>query len=208
MVFKGLAGFSVSDLNIPGFRQPWEIDVGKPAHVASSLEIMLEAPIGCASFNNEFGRPVLAGYHRTLLTKIEAGNSEEEFRGYHKPIMLAGGVGTVRPQHSLKHPKSVSPGDYVIVLGGPSMVSLYGNSTASLGSQLTAHWTWRRIRLQSSRGVRRARLRIRTARQCRGSKKSPGGHQRLHEPGRYQSNPFHTRYWCRCVQNSLEKGII
>ena len=147
-MFKGLAGFSVSDLNIPGLRQPWEIDVGKPAHIASSLEIMLEAPIGCASFNNEFGRPVLAGYHRTLLTEIEIGDGKKEFRGYHKPIMLAGGVGTVRPQHSLKHPKSVLPGDFVIVLGGPSMVSHHGYDTVSQSLHLTACWTWRRIRLQ------------------------------------------------------------
>ena len=130
-MLKGLAGFSVSDLNIPGFRQPWEIDVGKPAHIASSLDIMLEAPIGCASFNNEFGRPVLAGYHRTLLTKIKLNEGNDEVRGYHKPIMLAGGVGTVRPQYSLKHPRSVSPGDYVIVLGGPSMVGPHEDSTNS-----------------------------------------------------------------------------
>lgn len=95
MVHKGLTGFSVSDLNIPGFRQPWEMDVGKPAHIASSLDIMLEAPIGCASFNNEFGRPLLNGYFRTLLTKIDVGDGREEFRGYSKPILLAGGVGTV-----------------------------------------------------------------------------------------------------------------
>ena len=128
---KGLTGFSVSDLNIPGFRQPWEIDVGKPAHIASSLEIMLEAPLGCASFNNEFGRPLVSGYFRTLLTKIDIGDGKEEFRGYLKPILLAGGVGTVRPQHSLKHPKIVSPGDFVIVLGGPSMLIGLGGGSAS-----------------------------------------------------------------------------
>lgn len=131
MNMKGLAGFSVSDLNIPGFRQPWEIDVGKPAHIASSLDIMLEAPLGCASFNNEFGRPLVNGYFRTLLTKIDFGDGREEFRGYLKPILLAGGVGTVRPQHSLKHPKIVSPGDYVIVLGGPSMLIGLGGGSAS-----------------------------------------------------------------------------
>ena len=131
MNIEGLTGFSVSDLNIPGFRQPWEIDVGKPAHIASSLEIMLEAPLGCASFNNEFGRPLVNGYFRTLLTKIDIGGGKEEFRGYLKPILLAGGVGTVRPQHSLKHPKTVSPGDFVIVLGGPSMLIGLGGGSAS-----------------------------------------------------------------------------
>ena len=128
---QGSAGFSVSDLNIAGLRQPWRMDVGMPTHIASSLEIMLEAPIGCASFNNQFGRPVLAGYPRTLLTKTEVGYGKEEFRAYHKPIMLACGVGTVRPQHSLKHSETVSPEDYVIVLGGPSMLSCYGDHIAS-----------------------------------------------------------------------------
>ena len=131
MNIKGLTGFSVSDLNIPGFRQPWEMDVGKPLHIASSLEIMLEAPLGCASFNNEFGRPLVNGYFRTLLTKIDIGDGKEEFRGYLKPILLAGGVGTVRPQHSLKYPKIVSPGDFVIVLGGPSMLIGLGGGSAS-----------------------------------------------------------------------------
>ena len=105
--------------------------VGKPAHIVSRLETTLEAPIGCASFNIEFGRPVLAGCYRTFLTKIEIGDGKEEFRVYHKSIVLAGGVGTVRPQYSLKYPKSVLPGDYVVVLGGPSMVTCHGYNTAS-----------------------------------------------------------------------------
>ena len=127
----GLCGFSVSDLLIPGFEQPWELDVGRPNHIASSLDIMLEAPIGSAAFNNEFGRPCTTGYFRTLLTSLPLGNGQRELRGYHKPIMLAGGVGTVRPQHALKKPKIVEPGAYVVVLGGPAMLIGLGGGAAS-----------------------------------------------------------------------------
>ncbi|KAH0565402.1 hypothetical protein GP486_001201 [Trichoglossum hirsutum] len=128
----GLSGFSVSDLLIPGHRQPWEHDVGRPAHIASSLEIMIEAPIGSAAFNNEFGRPCIAGYFRTLLTKVMAeGSAREEIRGYHKPIMIAGGVGTVRPQHAKKEPKLVHSGAHVVVLGGPAMLIGLGGGAAS-----------------------------------------------------------------------------
>lgn len=88
----GLAGFSVSDLNIPGHRQPWESDVGKPNHIASSLDIMLQAPIGSADFNNEFGRPCLIGQFETLLMRLPIGEGQSEFKGYHKPIMIAGGT--------------------------------------------------------------------------------------------------------------------
>lgn len=127
----GLCGFSVSDLLIPGFRQPWEVDAGKPKHIASSLDIMLEAPIGSAAFNNEFGRPCTTGYFRTLLTRVPLGNGKQELRGYHKPIMIAGGMGTVRPQHALKDPALVEPGAHVIVLGGPAMLIGLGGGAAS-----------------------------------------------------------------------------
>ncbi|OCK79738.1 phosphoribosylformylglycinamidine synthase [Lepidopterella palustris CBS 459.81] len=128
----GLAGFSVSDLLIPGFEQPWELtDVGKPSHIASSLDIMIEAPIGSAAFNNEFGRPCTTGYFRTLLTKVSTNDKETEIRGYHKPIMLAGGVGTVRPQHALKENDLVRPGAYLIVIGGPAMLIGLGGGAAS-----------------------------------------------------------------------------
>ena len=131
----GLVGFSVSDLLIPGYRRPWELDVGKPNHIASSLDIMLEAPVGAAAFNNEFGRPCTTGYFRTILTRVALGDGSEELRGYHKPIMLAGGVGTVRPQHAKKDARLVIPGAFVIVLGGPAMlVGLGGGSTSSLTS--------------------------------------------------------------------------
>ncbi|KAK5120804.1 hypothetical protein LTR85_005871 [Meristemomyces frigidus] len=127
----GLSGFTVSDLLIPEHRQPWELDVGKPAHIASSLDIMLEAPIGSAAFNNEFGRPCTTGYFRTLTTEVPLGDGKTEIRGYHKPIMLAGGVGTVRPQHALKQKGSVSTGAHLIVLGGPAMLIGLGGGAAS-----------------------------------------------------------------------------
>ncbi|KAF2402895.1 phosphoribosylformylglycinamidine synthase-like protein [Trichodelitschia bisporula] len=127
----GLSGFTVSDLRIPGFEQPWELDVGKPAHIASSLDIMLEAPIGSAAFNNEFGRPCTTGYFRTLTTKVPVDDKTTEIRGYHKPIMIAGGVGTVRPQHALKDKDLVSPGDSLVVIGGPAMLIGLGGGAAS-----------------------------------------------------------------------------
>jgi len=127
----GLAGFTVSDLLIPGHRQPWELDVGKPVHLASSLDIMLEAPIGSAAFNNEFGRPCTIGYFRTLTMNVPLEDGKSEIRGYHKPIMLAGGVGTVRPQHALKEKGSVSAGAHLIVLGGPAMLIGLGGGAAS-----------------------------------------------------------------------------
>lgn len=131
----GLAGFSVSDLLIPGHRRPWELDVGRPNHIASSLDIVLEAPVGAAAFNNEFGRPCTAGYLRTLLTETGVGGDARELRGYHKPIMIAGGVGTVRPQNAIKDARVVRPGAHVVVLGGPAMlIGLGGGASSSLTS--------------------------------------------------------------------------
>ncbi|KAL2260729.1 hypothetical protein VTK26DRAFT_5196 [Humicola hyalothermophila] len=126
----GLCGYWVSDLLIPEHQLPWEIDVGRPAHFASSLDIMLEAPIGSARFNNEFGRPCLTGTFRTLLTADDT-KAEGEYRGYHKPIMIAGGVGTVREKHALKRPEDVVEGAHVIVLGGPAMLIGLGGGAAS-----------------------------------------------------------------------------
>ena len=85
----------------PGFRQPWEIDFPHPERMATPLEIMLEGPIGGAAFNNEFGRPNLLGYFRTYESRVP-GLPDNEIRGYHKPIMIAGGVGNVRAEHALK----------------------------------------------------------------------------------------------------------
>lgn len=123
----GLTGFSVSNLHIPDFPQPWEITCGKPKHMASALEIMLEAPLGAAAFNNEFGRPALCGYFRTYEAHMK--NSHGAIRGYHKPIMLAGGLGAIRPQHVEK--KIVPGGAQVIVIGGPAMLIGMGGGAAS-----------------------------------------------------------------------------
>lgn len=126
----GLSGFWVSDLLIPESRAPWETDIGRPQHYANSLDIMLEAPIGSARFNNEFGRPALAGCFRTLLTQGDAADGSD-WRGYHKPIMIAGGLGSVRPQHALKEERYVQEGAHVIVLGGPAMLIGLGGGAAS-----------------------------------------------------------------------------
>ncbi|ODV62696.1 phosphoribosylformylglycinamidine synthase [Ascoidea rubescens DSM 1968] len=127
----GMSGYNVSDLNIPGFVQPWELDVGKPNHIASALEIMIQAPLGSAAFNNEFGRPCIAGYFRTLTSEIEAGeDGSKQIKGYHKPIMLAGGMGAIRPNLTLKD-NSIKANDLVIVLGGESMLIGLGGGAAS-----------------------------------------------------------------------------
>lgn len=131
---SGLSGFSVSDLNIPQLPQPWEYNLGKPNHISSSLDIMLEAPIGSAAFNNEFGRPAINGYFRTLTVEVENNKHEKEFRGYHKPIMLAGGMGAIRPELALKDTK-ITPGAKLIVLGGQSMlIGLGGGAASSISS--------------------------------------------------------------------------
>jgi len=120
----GLTGFSVSNLRIPGAEQPWETDHGKPDRIASALDIMLEGPIGAASFNNEFGRPAITGYFRTFEETVE-----DQVRGYHKPIMLAGGIGNIRAMHTHKH--AIPAGSALIVLGGPAMLIGLGGGAAS-----------------------------------------------------------------------------
>lgn len=131
----GLSGFVTSDLRIPEFEQPWELDIGKPHHISSPLDIMLEAPLGAAQFNNEFGRPAISGFFRTLTTNISLGTSGKlETRGFHKPIMLAGGMGSVRPRFALKD-TPVPPGAKLIVLGGPAMlIGLGGGAASSLAA--------------------------------------------------------------------------
>lgn len=121
----GLAGFTTSDLLIPGYSLPWEEDFGRPAHIASALDIMLEAPLGASAFNNEFGRPALAGYFRTFSQRLPDG----QLRGFHKPIMIAGGYGNVRPEFALK--SKITPGAKIIVLGGPGMLIGLGGGAAS-----------------------------------------------------------------------------
>ncbi|MGH8659542.1 MAG: phosphoribosylformylglycinamidine synthase [Gammaproteobacteria bacterium] len=122
----GLAGFSVSNLRIPGWVQPWEQDHGRPRWQASALQIMLEGPIGAASFNNEFGRPALCGYFRCYEQALAG---VQEVRGYHKPIMLAGGLGNIRPEHIAK--RSLAPQVKVVVLGGPALLIGLGGGAAS-----------------------------------------------------------------------------
>ncbi|EQC00884.1 phosphoribosylformylglycinamidine synthase [Photorhabdus temperata] len=128
----GLVGFSVSNLRIPGFEQPWEEDFGKPDRIVSALDIMTEGPLGGAAFNNEFGRPALLGYFRTYEEKVNSHNGSE-LRGYHKPIMLAGGMGNIRDEHVKKG--EISVGAKLIVLGGPSMnIGLGGGAASSMAS--------------------------------------------------------------------------
>jgi len=125
----GLCGFSVSNLKLPNSIQPWEINYGKPNQIASALEIMIDAPIGAASFNNEFGRPNTCGYFRTYEQKTK----NDDVRGYHKPIMLAGGIGNIKKNHVEKG--LISDGDKIIVLGGPAMlIGLGGGAASSIGS--------------------------------------------------------------------------
>ncbi len=129
----GVTGFSVSNLRLPGALQPWEgVDYGKPDRIVSALDIMLEGPIGGAGFNNEFGRPNLAGYFRTYEQSFD-GPAGREMRGYHKPIMLAGGLGNIRPE--LVHKGEIPPGAKVVVLGGPAMlIGLGGGAASSMAS--------------------------------------------------------------------------
>ncbi|KAG0210634.1 hypothetical protein BGX33_004791 [Mortierella sp. NVP41] len=125
----GLTGFTVSNLLIPGHVQPWETDYGKPSHVASALDIMIQGPLGGAAFNNEFGRPAITGYFRTFLESVPTASGKDEIRGFHKPIMIAGGLGTIRPQHVLKN--KIQPGAHLVVLGGPCMLIGLGGGAAS-----------------------------------------------------------------------------
>jgi len=124
----GLTGFSVSNLNIPGFKQPWEISPAAPSRQASALDIMIEGPVGAARFNNEFGRPNLLGYFRSFSQQVD-----DRLWGYHKPIMLAGGAGMI--MHGQTSKRSLQPGDRIIVLGGPALlIGLGGGAASSLDS--------------------------------------------------------------------------
>ncbi|MFN2643892.1 MAG: phosphoribosylformylglycinamidine synthase [Burkholderiales bacterium] len=125
----GLVGYSVSALRIPGHEQLWEgSSSGKPAHIASALDIMLEAPIGAAAFNNEFGRPNLLGYFRVFEAKVDG-----VLRGYHKPIMLAGGLGNIAAMHSAK--RELAPGSVLVQLGGPGLlIGMGGGAASSMGA--------------------------------------------------------------------------
>ncbi|GAB5560240.1 MAG: phosphoribosylformylglycinamidine synthase [Synoicihabitans sp.] len=157
----GLTGFTVSNLRIPGAEQPWEKDNGKPERIVSALDIMIEGPLGGAAFNNEFGRPAINGYFRTFEQEVPAAEQIQtvghetrptsdaergsdfspdapasrstEIRGYHKPIMLAGGLGNIKADHVQKG--DINPGDKLIVLGGPCMlIGLGGGAASSMAS--------------------------------------------------------------------------
>ncbi len=125
----GLCGFSVSHLRIPGYEQPWEAGgPGFPGRIATPLEIIRDGPLGAAAFNNEFGRPNLAGYFRTYEQGVDG-----VLRGYHKPIMIAGGIGNIRAPHVQKG--EVTPGAKLVVLGGPAMlIGLGGGAASSMSS--------------------------------------------------------------------------
>ena len=128
----GLTGFSVSNLRLPGGQQPWEVDYGKPERIASALDILLEGPLGAAAFNNEFGRPNLTGYFRTF--EIQVGDA---MRGYHKPIMIAGGLGSIHAEHTEKQP--LPPHSLLIQLGGPAMLIGLGGGAASSQTSGSSH---------------------------------------------------------------------
>ncbi len=128
----GLCGFSVSNLRIPGYEQPWESEYGRPDRIVSPLDIMIEGPIGAAAFNNEFGRPNLCGYFRTFEMDYAG-----ERRGYHKPIMIAGGYGNIRDEHVRK--TGFEPGCGLVVLGGPAMsIGLGGGAASSMSSGVSS----------------------------------------------------------------------
>jgi len=136
----GLCGFSVSNLKIPDYEMPWENQFGKPSRIDSALDIMLEGPIGAAAFNNEFGRPNLTGYFRCFEAEVPGATtntSGKELRGYHKPIMLAGGLGNIRPNNiDMKEIPVKTP---IVVLGGPAMlIGLGGGAASSMASGTSA----------------------------------------------------------------------
>jgi len=132
----GLVGFSVSNLRIPSFEQPWETDFGKPERIVSAFDIMMEGPLGGAAFNNEFGRPNILGYFRTYEEEVNSFNGTE-VRGYHKPIMIAGGLGNIRDEHVQKG--EINVGANLIALGGPAMnIGLGGGAASSMASGQSA----------------------------------------------------------------------
>jgi phosphoribosylformylglycinamidine synthase len=136
----GLAGFHVSHLQLPDMPEKWEhsgkvstADYGKPARMASALEIMTQAPLGSAAFSNEFGRPNLVGYFRSFQLDTSKDQDGSQMRGYHKPIMIAGGYGNIKRNLVEKNP--IQQGDLLIVLGGPAMqIGLGGGAASSVDS--------------------------------------------------------------------------
>lgn len=132
----GLSGFSVSNLNLTNLPQPWEEAYGKPQRIVSAQDVMIEGPIGAAAFNNEFGRPNILGYFRTYEMTVNGINGKE-VRGYHKPIMLVGGVGNIHRDHVEKG--TIPAGAQIVVLGGPAMLIGLGGGAASSMSTGESH---------------------------------------------------------------------
>ena len=172
----GLTGFTVSHLRLPALPQPWESRDGKPDRIASALDIMLEGPIGGASFNNEFGRPNLLGYFRTFEQEVAG-----EVRGYHKPIMIAGGVGNIRADHPRKAPHSRG------CAADPARRAGHADRPG------------RRRRVVDGDGYqcRRSRFRFGAARQRGNAAPRAGGDRPLLAAGRGQSDPVDPRRRCR-----------
>ncbi|MFC4700005.1 phosphoribosylformylglycinamidine synthase [Glaciecola siphonariae] len=128
----GLVGFTVSNLRLPDAEQPWEQAYGKPERIVDALDIMIHGPLGGAAFNNEFGRPNILGYFRTYEQRVNSFNGQE-VRGYHKPIMLAGGLGNIKREHIEKG--EITVGAKLIALGGPAMnIGLGGGAASSVTS--------------------------------------------------------------------------
>jgi phosphoribosylformylglycinamidine synthase len=148
----GLCGFTVSNLQLPQAPQPWEQTIGRPAHIASALEIMIEGPLGAAAFNNEFGRPNLCGYFRTF--ERTAGGVDLAY-GYHKPIMLAGGLGNIRREHVEKG--EMKPGYALVALGGPAMlIGLGGGAASSSAGSSNAELDFASVQRDNAEMERRA----------------------------------------------------
>lgn len=125
----GLSAFMVSNLLVPDFHMPWEKDCADfPSRLATPLQIMIEGPIGGARFGNEFGRPQLLGLFRTFEQEHNG-----RYRGYHKPIMAAGGMGNIKREHVLKQP--IPPGALILQIGGPAMkIGLGGGAASSMAT--------------------------------------------------------------------------
>ena len=136
----GLTGYSVSNLHLPALPgqpglsgpdapEPWERQpIGRPGHIASALQIMTEGPLGGAAFNNEFGRPNLGGYFRVFEQTVAGVR-----RGYHKPIMIAGGLGTISADQTHKLP--FGAGTLLVQLGGPGMrIGMGGGAASSMAA--------------------------------------------------------------------------
>ena len=145
----GLCGFAVSNLNLPQAPQPWEREYGRPSHVASALEFMTDGPLCAAAFNNEFGRPNLCGYFRTF----EASVGGRVF-GYHKPIMLAGGLGNIRAEHVEKG--AMHAGYSLVVLGGPAMLIGLGGGAASSAASGNSELDFASVQRDNAEMERRA----------------------------------------------------